>query len=107
AVLVDEDGDAAKADIAHRAAVAVGVGELRARDVELLEVGEFQPSLVVARGADDGVAGGAQGLDVAVRQNLVDLVPGNGEVETGERPGAVGRRRRGGVAGGERAAAVL
>src|SRR5256885_13442943 len=66
----------AKAEVAGGQAVAVGVGVLGARDVELLEVGEVEPGLVGARGAGDGVAGIAQGLDIAARQHLVDLEPG-------------------------------
>src|SRR5256885_9887851 len=80
----------AKAEVAGGQAVAVGVGVLGARDVELLEVGEVEPGLVGARGAGDGVAGIAQRLDIAARQHLVDLEPGIARVEPGSRERADG-----------------
>src|SRR4029078_8066739 len=74
AVGVEEDRDAAQPAVARGRAVAVAVLELRARDVELHEVGEVQPRRVRARRAGDGVAGIAQGLDVARPRDLEALL---------------------------------
>src|SRR5262249_22959437 len=107
AVLVDEDRHPAQPGVVGGDPVAGLVGVLLAADREGLEVGEGQPGLVGPGGAGDGVPGAADGLDVAVGQDLVDLLAGVGVVQAGPCPALFrsGGGRR--VAGVQGAAAVL